>query len=468
MSSLIPVLRRRLWPFGPTGRDTRGTERNRRAALTGAAGTTARVVQIGTSLITVPLTLKYLGNERFGLWMTISSVLAMATFADFGIGNGVLNGVAKSFGRDDIEGVRKVASSGFAVLSSIAILLMTGFIAVYRFVNWADFFRVTSLQARAEAGPALMVFAICFVLNISMDVVQRVQLGLQQGYRYGLWQLTGSIMGFIGVICGIWMHVSLPVLVIAIAGAPILATALNAIHFFGFVRPDLQPNPGFVSNESIAQIVRLGGLFFVLQVVVAVSYSADNFIIARTLGALNVPEYSIPQRMFSLIATMSSMLVAPFWPAYGEAVSRGDIGWVRRTLRNSLLVVLAGSSVASFVVLALSHPILRWWVGSRVHPPFVLLLGLTVWTIIGCCGDALAMFMNGAEVVGFQVVVASIFGLACVITKVMLIHRFGIVAVPWATIAAYSLLSAVPTAFYVPRLLKRMSSRPPALTNIMA
>src|SRR5882757_7059705 len=163
----------------------RGAERNRRAVLTGSAATLARAVQVGTSLITVPLTLKYLGNERFGLWMTISSVLAMAAFADFGVGNGVLNAVAKAFGRDDMEGVREAISSGFAVLNSIAILLLLSFFAIYRFIPWADFFRVVSPQAKSEAGPALAVFAVCFALNISMDVVQRVQLGLQQGYRYG-------------------------------------------------------------------------------------------------------------------------------------------------------------------------------------------------------------------------------------------------------------------------------------------
>jgi len=391
----------------------------------------------------------------------------MAAFADFGVGNGVLNTVAKACGRDDMEGVRKAVSSGFAVLSSIATLLMVGFIAVYRFVNWADFFRVESPQARAEAGPALAVFAVCFALNISLDVVQRVQLGLQQGYRYGLWQLCGSVTGFAGVILGIWLHVSLPALVLAVAGAPILATALNAVHFFGFVRPDLRPDRRFVSHSVISQIARLGGLFFVLQVVVAISYSADNFIIARILGAVNVPEYSIPQRMFAVVATMSSMLVAPFWPAYGEALSRGDVGWVKRTLRNSLLIVLGGSSFASLCILALSHRLLSWWVGARVHPPFMLLVGLSVWTIIGCCGDALAMFLNGCEIIRFQVVVASIFGLGCVVTKVMLVHRFGVASVPWATILAYSLLSAVPSAFYVPVLLKRMSAKPPALTNIM-
>lgn len=447
---------RRLLDYRDPDDHGHGTERNRRAIMTGSAATLARFVQIGTTLITIPLTLKFLGNERFGLWMTISSVLAMAAFADFGVGNGVLNTVAKAFGKDDMQGVRKAVSSGFAILSAIAVLLLLSFFSIFRFINWGDFFRVTSPQARSEAGPALAVFATCFALNISMDVVQRVQLGLQEGYRYSLWQLFGSVMGFVGVLCGIWLRVSLPVLVVAIAGAPIFATTLNTIHFFGFVRPDLRPTPKLVSRDVISQIAKLGGLFFVLQMVVAVSFSADNFIIARELGAVNVPEYSIPQRLFALITMMSSMLVAPLWPAYSEAISRGHIGWVRHTLRKSLLLVLGATSAASCVMLLLSHRLLHWWVGSRVHPPFFLLLGLAIWTVIGCCGDALAAFMNGAEVIRFQVVVASILGIGCLTTKVYFVHRFGVTGVPWATISAYVLLSALPSTLYVPFFIRRL------------
>src|ERR1700728_1103599 len=108
------LLRRK--DFEGLGDHERGLERNRRALITGSFATLARIVQVGSSLITVPLTLKYLGNERFGLWMTISSVLAMASFADFGVGNGVLNTVAKAFGKDDMVGIRKAISSGFAIL----------------------------------------------------------------------------------------------------------------------------------------------------------------------------------------------------------------------------------------------------------------------------------------------------------------------------------------------------------------
>jgi O-antigen/teichoic acid export membrane protein len=458
IASVTRKIRHFLHPRDPAGLDdhARGTERNRRALLTGSVATLARVVQVGTSLITVPLTLKYLGNERFGLWMTISSVMAMASFADFGVGNGVLNTVAKAFGKDDMEGVRKAVSSGFALLSSIAVLLLLSFFSIFRFVNWGNFFRVASPQARWEAGPALAVFATCFALNIAMDVVQRVQLGLQQGYRYSSWQLCGSTMGLIGVLCGIWLHVSLPVLVVAIAGAPIFATILNAIHFFGFLRPDLRPSLGLVSGDVISQIGKLGGLFFVLQVVVAISFSADNFIVARMLGAVNVPEYAIPQRMFALITMMSGMLVAPLWPAYGEAISRGHIEWVRHTLRRSLLIVLGATSTASCLMLLFSHQLLHLWVGRRIHPPFLLLLGLAIWTVIACCGDALAAFMNGGEVILFQVVVASIFGIGCLTTKLFFVHYFGVTGIPWATISAYVLLSALPSTLYIPFFIRRL------------
>jgi len=443
----------------------RGTERNRRAMLTGSASTLARVVQIGSSLITVPLTLKYLGNERFGLWMTISSVLAMASFADFGVGNGVLNTVSKAFGKDDMEGVRKAVSSGFALLNTIAVLLLVSFFSIYRLVNWGDFFHVVSAQARSEAGPALAVFAVCFALNISMDVVQRVQLGLQQGYRYGLWQLCGSTLGFIGVLAGIWLHVSLPVLLVAIAGAPIFATTLNAFHFFVIVRPDLRPSLRLVSRDVISQIGRLGGLFFVLQIVGAVASSADNFIIARMLGAVNVPEYSIPQRMFALIVMMSGMLVAPLWPAYGEAISRGHIHWVRHSLRKTLLIVLGATSAASFVLLLLSRSLIHWWVGSRIHPPFLLLLGMAVWTVLNCCGDAIAVFLNGAAIIRFQVIVASIFAVVCMTTKILFIRHFGASGIPWAAVMAYLLIAAIPYFLYIPRLLDRLEVHPDILAD---
>lgn len=434
----------------------RGADRNRRAALTGIASTIARIVQAGTALVTVPLTIRYLGNERFGLWMTISSVLAMAVFADFGLGNGVLNTVATAHGKDDTKGIRSALSSGMAVLAAIAAAVMVLYFSVYPFISWGDFFRVTSTQARLEAGPALTVFVVCFVLNIPLDVVQRVQLGIQEGYRNGLWQMCGSVFGLLGVLVGIWLHVGLPVLVMAVAGGPILATSLNALHFFGVHRRDLRPSPSLVSRDVIAKIAKLGGLFFILQLGVAMAFSADNFIIARTLGAVHVPEYSIPQRLFGFISMIVGMLAAPLWPAYGEAISRGDVGWVRKTVKKSVLTAFVGSFIASMSLLILSPWIIRLWVGTRIHPPFILLSGLAIWVVFESCGGTLAMFLNGASVVRLQIILAVIFATTCLATKVLFARNYGIAGVPWATILTYSLIVALPYLFYVPRLLNQL------------
>ena len=319
----------------------RSAARHRRAAVTGITSGISRAVRIGVTLITIPLTLHYLGNERFGLWMTISSVLAMAGFADFGVGNGVLNTVSTAYGKDDWDGIRQAISSGFAVLTLIGAAILGIFLAIYRFVDWGNLFRATTSTARAEAGPAMLVFMVCFALNVPLDVVQRTQLGLQQGFLTNFWEIFSSILILIGILGVVHFHLSLTALVVAFAGAPVFGTGLNAAYFFGVSRRDLLPEWHYVSREIIRKITSLGGLFFTLQLMGAIAYSADNFIIARILGVADVTVFSIPQRMFAVITTIVTMLTMPLWPAYAEAISRGDVHWVQHTLSRTLLSVFA-------------------------------------------------------------------------------------------------------------------------------
>ena len=82
--------------------EARGRERYRRAGLTAATALGGRGVTVILSLATVPLALGYLGPERFGIWLTISSVIALLALTDLGIGNGLLNAVTQAMARGDI------------------------------------------------------------------------------------------------------------------------------------------------------------------------------------------------------------------------------------------------------------------------------------------------------------------------------------------------------------------------------
>ena len=183
----------RFKPFDTSTEKGRSQERYRRAAWTTFTSILAKGVTALVSLITVRLTIGYLGTERYGLWMTITSVVSMLMFADFGIGNGLLNAITDARGRDDVESVRKYVSSAFFVLLGIAVFLLGLFTVAYPFIAWARVFNVSSTVASRESGPAVFVFMVCFLLNLPLDVVQRVQTGHQEGYATNFWTVAGSL-----------------------------------------------------------------------------------------------------------------------------------------------------------------------------------------------------------------------------------------------------------------------------------
>ena len=445
-------------PFDQATAEGRANERHRRVALTAAAAALAKVLSVGAALISVPLTLQYLGIERFGMWMTISSLIAMLAFADFGIANGVLSAVADAHGRDDNTAIRRFVSSGFFLLAGIAALLMVAFALAYTFVPWHKVFNVQTALARAEAGPALAVFVACFALAIPLGVVQRVQMGLQQGFSASLWQCLGSVFALGGVLLAIYAQGGLPWLVLALAGAPLLATAAKSLHFYFFARPDLRPRFSVANWDSVRQVAAMGVLFFALQITVAVAYSSDSIVIAQMLGASAVAQYAVPEKLFGLISLALAMVLAPLWPAYGEALARGDGVWVHRTLKRSVMLSFAIAVSLSAVVVFAAPMLIRLWVGDAVAVSLGLLLAFSAWKSIEAAGIAVAFFLNGAKVVGLQVAVAGAVAITSISLKIYLVPSIGVAGAVWATVIAYLLFAALPYFFLVPGLVRQRTA----------
>ena len=101
----------------------RGLERYRRAGITASSSFLAKALNIFISFLSVPLTIHYLGSERYGVWLTISGLLTWMTLTDFGLsGNALVNVLAESSGKDDPEIGRHYASSAFWALSGISLV----------------------------------------------------------------------------------------------------------------------------------------------------------------------------------------------------------------------------------------------------------------------------------------------------------------------------------------------------------
>jgi O-antigen/teichoic acid export membrane protein len=450
------VLIIRFKEFDTSTPEGRSKERYRRAAFTSMAQGAAKGVSVLTMVVSVPLTLTYLGAERYGMWMTISSVVLMMGFADFGMGLGLMNAVSEAHGREDRQAAINSVSSGFVMLAMVALVILTAFSLAYPFIPWPRVFNVKSQLAVQEAGPAMAVFVACFVLNLPLGVVQRVQMGYQEGFFNNLWEIAGKILGLLGLVLVIYLEAGLVWLVLAVSGAPVLAWLLNTLILFGFRRPWLRPRWNRASFTWAKKIFRLGILFFLLQVTFSLAFTSDNLVAAQVLGPDAVAQYSVAYRMFSVALLMATLLSAPLWPAYGEALARGDIPWIKRTLIRSLVLTFFIAGIPSLFFVIWGPWIIRLWVGPQISPSFLLLLGLGIWTTISSVGAALAMFFNGANILKLQMVCGLIMAISALGAKIWLAHVIGLPGIIWGTIIAYFFSAALPFAIYTPRLLHNL------------
>ncbi len=434
----------------------RSHERYRRAGLTAAAAFAAKIVGLVAVFVTIPLTLKYLGAERFGLWTTISSVSLMLGFADLGVGNGVLNAVSDAYGRDDRKLGREAVSSGFFLLSLVSVALVAIFAVVYTFVPWARVYNATSTDAVREAGPATAVFFLVWALNIPLGVVQRVQFGYQRGFLNHAWQAAGSLFALGGAALAIASQAGLPWLVLALTGGPLLAVILNGVVEFGWIRPWLRPAWSHVTKAVGRRILSLGVWFFIVQLAMTLGYASDYFVVAQLLGSSEVTQYAVPARLFAFIGLLVATFVTPLWPAYGEASARGDIAWVKRALARSLVVAFVLTAAPALVLVAVGRPLTHLWVGGAVNPSYGLLAGLAAWTLIGGLGATIAIFFNGVSVLRFQAVTTVVMSVVALALKILFVRRWGVAGVPWAMVISYTVFVGIPTVAYIPRLLRRL------------
>lgn len=435
----------------------RSAERNRRALLSAIAGFALRGSAFVVILISVPLTLDLLGPIRFGLWMTIASVVALLGVTDFGIGNGVLNNVARAFGHSDIGAARGYLASGFVALTGIAALLGVAFLVVYPIAPWASVYNVADdPTAASEAGPATAAFVATFLLGLPLGLVGQVRSAYQEGFVQSAFAGLGNMTALGLLLVAVGLRASLPILVLAITAGPIIAAVINLFVLIHLQRPGLAPRRSDITMTAMRSVVGVGIGFMVLQVAYTVAFSSDRLIVAHVVGPAAVADYSVVYRLFAMPAGLALIALLPLWPAYREAISRSDMRWVRLTLRRSLLIVFV-ATVPLAVFLSFAGPaIVSVWTQQALTPVSGLYPALAAFTVAFAVASVFQVLLNGAQAMRFQISVWVLMAVLNIIVSIRLASLTGVTGVALGSALVTVIVLIVPAVIYLPRLLRQL------------
>jgi O-antigen/teichoic acid export membrane protein len=434
----------------------RSSERNRRAFASAIAGLALRGSSFVVVLISVPLTLGYLGPIRFGMWMTIASVVTLLGATDLGIGNGVLNNIARAFGQADRTAARRYLASGLTALTGIAATFGAIFLVAYPTVPWARLYNVADPTAASEAGPATAAFVATFLVGMPLGLIGQVRSAYQEGFVQSAFAGFGNVTTLVLLLLAIWAKASLPILVLAITTGPIIAGGINLAVLFRLQRPWLAPRRSDITISALRSVVGVGLAFMVLQIAYMVAFSSDRLVVAQVVGPAAVADYSVVYRLFSIPAGLALIAILPLWPAYREAISRSDINWVRVTLRRSLLITIA-ATVPLAVVLSVTGPaVVKVWTQGGVTPAAGLYPALGAFTVALAVANVFSVLFNGAQAIRFQLSIWVPMAVLNIILSVILASRIGVAGVAIGSVLAVVAVLIVPTTLYVPRLLRRL------------
>ncbi len=187
-----------------------GRERYRRASITASATLVQKALTIVISFASVPLTVHYLGVERYGVWLTISSLLVWMAITDFGLsGNALVNVLPRRTARKIGGQLRSMPLrlSGRSVLSPALFALAA--VASFRFIPWNTVFKVSTVPPH-ELALACGLTITFFIIGLPLSVQYSIYSAYQDGFLSNAWGIAMNLASLIALVVVTRFHGGLP------------------------------------------------------------------------------------------------------------------------------------------------------------------------------------------------------------------------------------------------------------------
>ena len=137
---------------------TKGHERSVKAKKNILASFLIRGGSIAISLVLVPLTINYVNPSKYGIWLTLSSIVAWFSFFDIGLTQGLRNRFAEAKAKAEDHISQVYVSTTYAILGIVFTSVWIIYLIINPFLNWSSIINVEESMGRELSILALIVF----------------------------------------------------------------------------------------------------------------------------------------------------------------------------------------------------------------------------------------------------------------------------------------------------------------------
>lgn len=377
--------------------------RDKKLKVSLVANLVIKLISIGCNFALVPLLLKFLGVEKYGIWLTIYAFVGWLTMFDLGLGSGLKLKLTETFAKNKYNEGKRLISSSYILIGLISLLLLLLFWVSNYFINWEVLLGLSKTN-NTDISSAISILASFFCVILTVKLISEIYSSLQLPFVDDLVKAISQLVFLCFLLFYIYFNVASSLLNIAIlATLPlILIYSILSFYFFIIKAPSFKISFNSYSKDLAKSILSPGIGFFIIQISSIILYSTDSLLIANLISPSAVTNYNISYKFFGLPFMVFGLFISTHWVSFIDAMAKGDEMWIKSKLRlfNYLFLLLV---VVYMIAYFLYDTIVSLWIrNDEVKADFLLNKAMIVYYLISSYATIHIYVINASGKIALQ------------------------------------------------------------------
>jgi O-antigen/teichoic acid export membrane protein len=352
-------------------------------------------LSIIVTLILVPATIGLIDSYKYGIWLTLSSILGWISYFDVGLGNGLKNKLIEALAHDDIQLAKKYVSTTYGILILLVLSIAIAGILIIPLVDWARLLNVE--QSYNKEITYLAVFTLLSVcLQFVLQLISVIFIAYQESFIPAFLTLLSNSLTLLFILfIRVLGSNSLFLVGIAYTIAPVIVLSIFSYYYFSYRLKALKPSLSFFNHNYAKDILSLGIKFFFIQIAYLIQYELISIILSRKFGPDVVTTYNITYKYFGILSMAFTIIIAPFWSHFSDALIKSEYRWIKNVI-SKLLKAWVGIALTGIIMFMLWNSIFSLWIGTKAKFDYTLSFWVLIYYLTYTFGNVFTMFLNGS------------------------------------------------------------------------
>ena len=371
-----------------------GSERSRNVKKNAIGALLIKVFSLVIDFAKIPILLSYLDSERYGLYVTIASIVYWTHNFDFGLGTGLRYKLTSAISSSNFNYGKRLVSTAYFSMSGIMTLLLLVLLPIIAFLDWNSLLNTTLIPNQELilcVALVLVVFTVQFILELITYVLQAYQRAALSSLFKPIANLTTLLVVLLlktfssNSLLYACLAMTLPIVLVLLFS--------NLILFRGRCK-EVSPAIKTYDKKCLRDIYSLGVKFFVSQSANLIVFQSAAFLISHYVCPSEAASYNTAFTYFGAIVVFNTMMLLPLSAAITDAYVKDDYTWLRKCIKKTNIVSLL-LTLFSLVILAVSPIVFKYWLGDKLEISWILRISMSIYFILNIWTTPYSSFISG-------------------------------------------------------------------------